>query len=153
MKKVVFHQVSSAVLLAITMLASFQSCHSPTAASERPEKATIQIDTVTYNQVGTQADTLTLYFTAKGGWGLGLDTARADSLADWFARSRFKIEDMWFPASGPLCLKPYFTIDFIFVRLLQPDTLIDTLGFTPSSPPDFCFPTWTHYKFIWHSGA
>lgn len=144
-----------AVLLqiAITLAAVsivLESCGNPSSASSTTEKATIQVDTVAYTQIVESPDSLSLYLNIDVKWGLALDTARADSLANWFSLSQFKIEDMWFPASGPACARPYNTFNFVFVRLEQPDTLIDTLGFMHySSPPDPCFPTWTRYKFTW----
>ena len=137
---------TATVLLAVS--AVLESCSSPSAPSSANATATIQIDTVTYTQVESP-DSLSLYVDVEVKWGLALDTTRADSLANWFSRSKFKIEDMWFPASGPVCARPYNTYNFVFVRLAQPDSLIDTLGFARSSPPDPCFPTWTHYKFAW----
>ena len=142
--------------IAITLVAmsvELECCSNPSAASGTIGRATIQIDTVAYTQVESP-DSLSLYVNIEVKWGLALDTARADSLANWFSRSQFRIEDMWFPASGPVCARPYNTYNFVFLRLQQPDSLIDTLGFVHSSPPDPCFPTWAHYKFTWPaSGA
>lgn len=140
----------AATLLAVILLSPIaillESCHSPIGASGAGNLS-FQTDTVSYTQITAQAGGPSLYIAAEVKWGLALDHARADSLAKWFAGSGFSIEDMWFPASGPLCARSYNTYNFVYVRLARADTSIDTLGFAPTSPGDGCFPTWVHYKF------
>ncbi len=152
MRKKNFVVVFAVAVVMITAATLLESCQSPTAVSNSM-KTTIQVDTVSYKQIGGQSVTSSLYLNIEKKWGLAKDTARADSLANWFARSQFKIEDMWFPASLPICLRPFITFNYIFVSLAQPDTLIDTLGFKPWPTPDSCFPAWKHYKFIRTGGG
>lgn len=135
-----------AVILLLPVGILLESCHSLTGASGGGNLS-FQTDTVSYTQITENAEQPSLYIAAEVKWGLAPDHARADSLAKWFAGSGFSIEDMWFPASGPVCAKSYNTYNFVYVRLAQSDTLIDTLGFAPTSPPDGCFPTWVQYKF------
>ena len=131
----------------VAMALSTGACNSPTSASHLNRRATVKIETVTLTQIVT--DSTSGYLDVEVQWGFQLDTTRADSLANWFAQSGFTILDMWFPASGPVCLLPFQTLNYVFVRLEQPDSLIDTLGFTPSTYPDACFPTWRQYTFTW----
>lgn len=133
------------VLMTVTTVLG--SCNKPTAHSSKTTRSTIQVDTVAYSQVKS-GDSLSLYLDVETKWGDKVDAAHADSLANWFLRSKFKIEDMWIPATEPVCTRPYYTYGYVFVRLERPDTLIDTLGFVNSPPPIRCFPKWIHYKFI-----
>jgi hypothetical protein len=80
-------------------------------------------------------------------WGLGLDSTKINSLVNWFAGSNFNITDLWVPATGPVCSMPIETENIVYVKLSQPDSLIDTLGFKQSPPPGYCFPAWTDYKY------
>ncbi len=153
MRKTKLRIACEAAVIMVTSAIQLESCQSPTAGSSAIQKATIQVDTVTYNQFQTQSDSGSLYLNVEVKWGLALSPTRADSLANWFAESQFKIEDMWFPASGPVCYISFNTFNYVFVRLEHPDTLLDTLGFNPASGPNACFPTWTHYKFIWAANA
>lgn len=122
------------------------SCNKPAALPDKKAGATFQVDTAAYSQVKS-ADSLSLYLDVEAKWGDMVDTSRADSLADWFLQSGFKIEDMWIPATEPICTRPYYTYGYVYVRLERPDTLIDTLGFVNSPPPNPCFPKWIHFRF------
>ncbi len=151
-KKLLRFGIPSVIIFTALIL---NSCKNITSPSSSFVPADIKIDTVSYNQIGTPADTLNLYLNEETSWGLGLDTAKADSLANWFAnQSMFKIEDMWFPANGPVCLRPYKTFNFVIVKLTQPDSLFYELGYNHIAPgtPDGCFPNWIHYQFNWSSG-
>ncbi len=145
-----FNDVYADAVILIAAAALLGSCQSPTAVTGINKKAIIEVDTVEYTQVGGQSVTSNLYLNVEIKWRQSRDISRADSLADWFAQSQFKIEDMWFPASDPICLRPYPTSNFIYVSLAQADTLIYTLGFKTTSSPSVCFPIWKHYKFIWN---
>lgn len=149
MTRLTLLSAATAAMMAIAIGAA--GCNSPTAASHQHQRAIVQIDTVAVSQI--IADSTRDYLDVEVKWGFTLDTARADSLANWFAQSGFRILDMWFPASGPACLRPYQTLNYVFVRLEQPDSLIDTLGFTPSTYPGGCFPTWRQYSFSWPLGG
>lgn len=138
------------VLMAVATVLG--SCNKPAGRSGKIARSTFQVDTVAYSQVKS-ADSLSLYLDTEIKWGNMVDTARADSLANWFLRSRFMIEDMWIPATEPVCTRPYYTYGYVFVRLEKPDTLIDTLGFVNSPPPNPCFPKWIHYKFTRPAGS
>ena len=148
-----FNAVFADAVILTAAAALLGSCQNPTAVTGTNKKATIQVDTVGYKQIVGQSITSTLYLNIVVKWRLVRNISRVDSLADWFAQSHFKIEDMWFPALDPICAIPYNTFNFIYVSLALPDTLIDTLGFKPNSSPSVCFPMWKHYKFIWNRGG
>lgn len=135
------------IIVLMTVAGVCGSCSKPAAGPRKNARSTFQVDTVAYSQVKS-ADSSSLYLNVETEWGDRVDTARADSLAGWFLRSRFKIADMWIPATEPVCTRPYRTYGYVFVRLEKPDSLIDTLGFVNSPPPIRCFPKWIHYKFV-----
>ncbi|MGA2623287.1 MAG: hypothetical protein ABSF91_05475 [Bacteroidota bacterium] len=65
MRKIRLTVLYEAAVVMIAVATMLESCHSPTGVSSTTAKATIQIDTVAYKDVGSQSDTLTLYSCAE----------------------------------------------------------------------------------------
>jgi hypothetical protein len=95
----------------------------------------------------TAIDTSLFYTELFYSW-KGLDSTRADSLADWFATASHPITDMWFPNIMSMCTSP-FPDNLVVVKLAVPDTTIRSLGFK-SLLGGFgpCYLYWRHYIFI-----
>jgi hypothetical protein len=82
----------------------------------------------------------------------GLDTSRADSVANWLAGTSYPITDMWFPNSVSRCLSP-FPENIVIIRLSVTDTTIKSLGFLPTNSAfGPCFLYYRHYTFT-HTSA
>lgn len=124
------------------------SCTDLTSTIIKPGTARIQVDTVRSDQLPTRFDTLTLYIAVEPTWGFLQNPARADSLANRFAQSDLKIADMWFPIDEPICLQTFITYNEISIRLWKPDTLVNSLGYSPASGISACFRLYKHYRFI-----
>ncbi len=70
------------------------------------------------------------------------DTLKADSLAQWFAKSQYPITDMWFPNVDTRCLNPINTENIVTLKLARPDSTLKSLGYSSTtSVVSACFPS------------
>ena len=120
-------------------------------STEPTSTVTLRMEIISRSQVWVRADSSLYYYRAYPEWNVTafLDTLRADSLAESFAKSKYNITDMLFPNGVPICLKPYNTFNLAYLKLSSPDSAIEELGFNKITY-DFsgCFSFWRHYKYI-----
>ena len=77
------------------------------------------------------------------------DVQKADSLAQWFAKSKYQIKEMWFPNAPSVCLMPFQTENIVTIRLGAPDTSLFLEGYKKTSiVTTVCFQSYRHYIFI-----
>ena|SRR5258706_11219005 len=115
------------------------------------------MEVISNQQLPGQVDSTLFYFQMFVDWNAPrnwLDTLSADSLANWFAHSDFRLTDMWFPNDFPICFVPFETYNFAFIRLQSPDTAVATKGFGRVSVlGSICFPQWRHYTYVYTPGV
>ena len=103
------------------------------------------------NTVSLEGDSNVCYYKEFVEWNFEnfRDVHKADSLAQWFAKSKYQIKEMWFPNESSVCLMPFQTENFVTIRLAAPDTSLFLEGYkrTPIVTT-VCFQTYRHYIFI-----
>lgn len=124
--------------------------------SGEPTNPTVQVhlnmEIISYQDAPTVADSTLCYVKSFVDWNTSgwRDTSKADSLAQWFARSVYQITDMWFPNVDTRCVYyyPINTENIVTLRLAAPDTSLRSLGYSSTtavvSP---CYITYRHYTF------
>ena len=129
------------------VLILFPSCKN---TSTNPVQSNPSMEIISYKDAPTRLDSNLCYIRLfvewnKSGW---RDTLKADSLALWFADSRYQITDMWFPNVETLCLNPINTENIVTLKLLQPDSTLKSQGYSStSSVVSGCYSYYRHYIF------
>ena len=139
---------ASFILPVAVWMCFFDSCNNPTEGAGPTNTATIQIDTVRASLLSTTFDTLTLYVKIEHVWGLLPNPTRADSLANWFAQSQWRISDMWFPVGDFMCARAVLSLNEVYIRMERPMKLTQPLGYWCVDRIDYCFSEYKHYKFV-----
>src|SRR5437879_11502045 len=120
------------LLISLPCLLQLLSCQISTEPSTGHEVVRVEREIISDQRLPGQVDSTLFYFQSFVDWNPPrnwLDTLRADSLADWFSHSDYRLTDMWFPNDLPICFMPFDTYNFVFIRLQRTDTSIARTGF------------------------
>ena len=129
----------------------FYSCNKSSEPTNPITPANLSMEIIPYQDAPSIVDSNLCYLKEFKSWNTTnslLDTLKADSLAEWFAQSQYKITDMWFPNIETLCLFPIQTENIVTIRLQQPDTSLKSEGYSStSSVVSVCYRYYRHYIF------
>ena len=126
------------------------------SSSKEPafEEVTFELEIISNSQTPVEIDTNLFYIREFISWNTqssNHDTLRADSLAQYFTTSPYKLSNMWFPHSDGICTFPERTQNYVIIQLEQPDSTLLADGYQRFRGRSlfFCFPLWRNYRFIY----
>jgi hypothetical protein len=137
-------------IFSIAFLMFFVSCKKATTPTNPTFRVEVNMEVVPYYDAPANIDSTLCYAQEFIDWSkLGiLDTAKADSVAQWFTRSPYPIMDMWFPDVENICGRPILTENIVTLELARQDTSIRSAGYTPTTAlVTPCFQYYRHYIF------
>ena len=144
--------IGTRILMLSLLVASLFSpaCKKPTAPTLTRSPYQVHMKIIPFQDAPAIVDSNSCYIKMFFNWNSisGPDTAKADSLAQWFAQSSYLIDDIWFPDVDTRCLSPINTQNTVSLRLSSRDTTLRAQGFVPTTTVvNGCYPYYRHYTF------
>ena len=139
--------ISCVVVICLINLSSCKKSSEPTSSSG---PVTLSMEIISYQDAPTSLDSNLCYIKDfvewnSTGW---RDTIRCDSLAHWFANSKYQITDLWFPNVDSRCANPINTENTVTLKLASSDTSLQSQGFARTSKVvSVCYTEYRHYIF------
>ena len=132
----------------------FPSCKKSSELTNSSFDVHVNMEIISYQDAPSAVDSTLCYVKEFENWNdlsssrSLLDTTRADSLAQWFAKSPYQITDMWFPNINSRCSIPIKTENIVTLRLASPDTTLRSMGYSRTKTVvGVCYPIYRHYIF------
>jgi hypothetical protein len=132
----------------------FPSCKKSSELTSPSIAVHVNMEIISYQDAPSAVDSTLCYVKEFENWNnisssrALLDTTRADSLAQWFAKSPYQITDMWFPNIDSRCSIPIKTENIVTLKLASPDTTLRSMGYSRTKTVvGVCYPIYRHYIF------
>jgi hypothetical protein len=138
------------VLFIIVFSLLFVSCKKSSTPTSPTFHVQVSMEIIPYQSAPATVESTLGYIKQFVEWNpSGIrDTTKADSLAQWFAQSPYRVTDMWFPEVDSRCAIPINTENVVTLELAAPDTNLKSLGYSSEtavvSP---CYVYYRHYVF------
>ena len=126
------------------------SCKKSSSPTSSGGEVNLSMEIISYLDAPTSVDSNLCYGKKFVEWNSTSwrDTSRCDSLAQWFANSKYPITDLWFPEVDSRCGRPLNTENIVTFKLASPDTSLQSQGYTRTSEVvSACFMEYRHYIF------
>ncbi len=144
-------KINLLIICSIVLCIVLFSCTSSDDLTDSTEHTRITLEIVPASNIPTIFDSTIIYRRQYVEWNTQtslLDTSKADSLADWFAKSTYPVTDMWFPNTHTVCSYPIQTENNVVVKLEVAYTNIRSQGYKSTIlSVNGCWHFYRHYTF------
>ena len=133
----------------IVMICLFlTSCKRSNTPTNPTEQVHVSMEIISYQDAPFAVDSNLCYIENFIEWNATgwRDTIKCDSLAKWFANSKYQITDLWFPNTDSRCESPINTENTVTLKLIAPDSSLRYQGYSKTSTVvSGCYNTYRHY--------